>query len=63
MICMKIILLQRSKKTTIEIITILIASNFFNSCDPQIPAVKHLSAELKEGKLTYSISGKGTTSN
>lgn len=34
----------------------------FSGCNEQVSTVKDPTAELKEGRLTYSISGEGTTS-
>lgn len=36
---------------------------FLTSCNGQVSTVKDTTVDLKEGKLTYSISGEGTTSS
>jgi hypothetical protein len=55
--------MQHIKRPTVKIITIFLTSIFLTSCNGQVSTVKDPTLDLKEGKLTYSISGEGTTSS
>ena len=46
-----------------KIIAILLTSIILTSCNGQVSTVKDPTIDLNEGKLTYSISGEGTTSS
>lgn len=46
-----------------KIITLLLTSILLTSCNGQVSTVKDPTVDLKEGKLTYSIYGEGTTSS
>jgi hypothetical protein len=55
--------MQHIKRPTVKIITFLLTSILLTSCNGQVSTVKDPTIDLKEGKLTYSISGEGTTSS
>lgn len=55
--------MQHIKRPTVKIIAILLTSIFLTSCNGQVSTVKDPTIDLNEGKLTYSISGEGTTSS
>lgn len=49
--------------TTVKTLIIILTSILLTSCNGQVSTVKDPTIDLKEGKLTYSISGDGTTSS
>lgn len=55
--------MQPIKRPTLKILTLLLTSIFLTSCNGQVSTVKDPTVDLKEGKLTYSISGEETTSS
>jgi hypothetical protein len=55
--------MQNFKKQIVKIITFLLTSILLTSCNGQVSTVKDPSVDINEGKLTYSISGEGTTSS
>lgn len=55
--------MQHIKQTTVKLLTLLLTSIFLTSCNGQVSTVKDPTVDLTEGKLTYSISGEGTTSS
>jgi len=55
--------MQHIKRPTMRLLILLFTSIFLTSCYGQVSTVKYPTVDLKEGKLTYSISGEGTTSS
>ena len=54
--------IQHIKIHIVKNLTIFLTLLFLTSCNGQVSTVKDPTVDLKEGKLTYSISGEGTTS-
>jgi hypothetical protein len=52
-----------TKQETLKILTLLLTIILLTSCNGQTSSVKDSTIELTEGKLTYIISGEGTTSS